>query len=108
MLGAVIGDLAGSIYEYDEFKSKEKNIDKRMEILNKDNLIEKNSFYSDDTILTIAVLDAILEGKDYETVLREYGLKYYQDVPNTKANHFKYMFSPEFIKWCRGKSEGKR
>lgn len=107
MLGAVIGDLAGSIYEYDEFKSKEKNIDKRMEILNKDNLIEKNSFYSDDTILTIAVLDAILEGKDYETVLREYGLKYYQDVPNTKANHFKYMFSPEFIKWCRGKSEGK-
>ena len=107
MLGAVIGDLAGSIYEYDEFKSKKKNIDKRMEILNKDNLIEKNSFYSDDTILTIAVLDAILEGKDYETVLREYGLKYYQDVPNTKANHFKYMFSPEFIKWCRGKSEGK-
>ena len=42
MLGAVIGDLAGSIYEYDEFKSKKKNIDKRMEILNKDNLIEKN------------------------------------------------------------------
>lgn len=33
MLGAIIGDLAGSIYEYDEFKSKDININRRMEIL---------------------------------------------------------------------------
>ncbi len=107
MLGAIIGDLAGSVYEYDEFKSVKRNIDRRVEVLKKDNLIDKDSFYSDDTILTIAILDAILEGKSYEEVLREYGLKYYKDVPNTKANHFKYMFSPEFIKWCKGEIEGK-
>ncbi len=106
MLGAVIGDLAGSLYEYDEFKSG-KNLDRRLEVLNKDNLIEKDSFYSDDTILTIAILDAILNGKDYESVLKEYGLKYYLDEPNTKANHFRYMFSPDFIKWCKGESDGK-
>ncbi len=106
MLGAIIGDLAGSIYEYDEFKSVKRNIDRRKEVLKKDNLIDKDSFYSDDTILTIAILDAILDGRPYEEVLREYGLKYYQDEPNTKANHFKYMFSPEFIKWCKGETEG--
>ena len=39
MLGAIIGDLAGSIYEYDEFKNG-KNVDRRREVLSKDNLIE--------------------------------------------------------------------
>ena len=106
MLGAVIGDLAGSIYEYDEFKSGKKNLDKRLEVLTKDNLIEENSFYSDDTILTVAILDAIINHMDYGNTLKKYGLKYYQDKPNTKANHFKYMFSPEFIRWCKGESEG--
>ena len=104
MLGAIIGDLAGSIYEYDEFKGKDMN--RRLSVLTKDNLIEKDSFYTDDTILTIAILDAVINGKDYDKTLKNYGLKYYNDVPNTKANHFKYMFSPGFIKWCKGKKEG--
>ena len=30
------------------------------------NIIEKNSFFSDDTILTIAVLDAMLHDKNFE------------------------------------------
>ncbi len=102
MLGAIIGDLAGSIYEYDEFKGKSRCTN----ILTKDNLIENDSFYSDDTILTMAVLDAILNGLDYGLVLRKYGLKYYKDVPMTRANHFKYMFSPDFIKWCKMEKEG--
>ncbi len=106
MLGTIIGDLAGSIYEYDEFKSKEINLNRRLEVLTKDNLIDDDCFYSDDTILTIAILDAILDGRSYEEVLREYGLKYYKDEPNTKASHFKYMFSPTFIKWCKGQRKG--
>ncbi len=104
MLGAIIGDLAGSIYEYDEFKSK--NMDRRLEVLKKDNLIEEDSFYTDDTILTIAILDAVLNGKNYEENLKKYCLKYYQMIPNTKANHFKYMFSPNFIKWSKGEEDG--
>ena len=75
MLGAIIGNLASSAYEYDEFKSRKKNLDRRLEVLSKDNLIEKDSFYSDDTILTIAILGAILNCKDYESYLRNYGLK---------------------------------
>lgn len=104
MLGAIIGDLAGSIYEYDEFKCKDMN--RRLSVLTKENLIEENSFYTDDTILTIAILDAVINGKDYDKTLKNYGLKYYNDIPNTKANHFKYMFSPGFIKWCKGEKEG--
>lgn len=105
MLGAIIGDLAGSLYEYDEFKSG-KNLERRLEVLKKDKLLEENCFYSDDTILTIAILDAILNCKDYESVLKEYGLRYYLKEPITKANHFKYMFSLDFIKWCKGEKEG--
>ncbi len=106
MLGAIIGDLAGSIYEYDEFKNKDININRRMEILSKSNLIDEDSFYSDDTILTIAILEAILDVRPYGDVLREYGLKYYLDEPDTNASHFKYMFSPNFIKWCKGEIKG--
>ena len=68
MYGAIIGDLAGSIYEYDQV-NKVKSIK-----MNK--LIEDNAFYSDDTILTIAILDAIVNKRDYGLVLREYIKKY--------------------------------
>ena len=45
MYGAIIGDLAGSIYEYEQLKEiKPVIIDK---------LIEDNAFFSDDTILTM-------------------------------------------------------
>jgi len=58
MYGAIIGDLAGSIYEFNQTKS--------ITNVNIENIIDENSFYSDDTILTIAIADAILNDKDYE------------------------------------------
>ena len=79
MYGAIIGDLAGSVYEYDEFNNSEKGIidlQRRLEILHKKDLIDKESFYSDDTILIIAILDCILNNVPYEVKLKEYGLKY--------------------------------
>lgn len=103
MLGAIIGDLTGSIYEYDEYNKK--NIERTCEVLTKDNLIEKDSFYTDDTVLTMAILDAILEEKDYVDSLKQYALKYKDYIPNTKANHFENLFSPNFIKWCQGNEE---
>ena len=64
MYGAIIGDLAGSIYEYDQVKKvKPVKIDK---------IIEDNAFYSDDTILTVAVLDAILNKGNYTDYLQKY------------------------------------
>ena len=101
MYGAIIGDLAGSIYEYEQV-NKVKSIK-----MNK--LIEDNSFYSDDTILTIAILDAILNNIDYDLVLREYIKKYKNCIPNFE-NYFNTMFSPNLIKWSNtnlvGESHG--
>lgn len=51
LMGAILGDIAGSIYEFDPHKSTDINLqDKRMD-------------YTDDTIMTIAVADWILNEK---------------------------------------------
>ena len=98
MIGAIIGDLAGSIYEYNQLSKIEpiKNISK---------IIPENSFFSDDTILTIAIADAILDKVNYETKLKEYG-KYYIDKVPKDLNYFKKMFSPSFVKWLHGDYQG--
>ena len=62
MYGAIVGDLAGSIYEFNQLK--------KIQSIKMNNLIEDNAFYSDDTILTIAILDAILNNKDYDYYLQ--------------------------------------
>ena len=94
MWGAIIGDLAGSIYEYEQFKytSTIKDIDK---------IICDNSFFSDDSILTIAVLDAILNDKDYEKYLKLYGREFLNYIPNFSP-YFAASFSPGFTKWVKG------
>ena len=95
MWGAVIGDLAGSIYEFDQIKKVNK--------VNNEEIIPENAFFSDDTILTIAVLDAILHDKNYEEYLKKYGKDFLNYKPNFKP-YFKGIFSPGFEKWIN--SEG--
>ena len=51
LMGAILGDIVGSIYEFDPHKATDINLqDKRMD-------------YTDDTIMTIAVADWILNDK---------------------------------------------
>lgn len=90
MYGAIIGDLAGSIYEFEQTK--------KVSSICIDQLIEENSFYSDDTILTIAVLDAILNDQNYEKYIKSYMKKYMNYKPNFKP-YFKSTFSPQLLKW---------
>lgn len=97
MWGAVIGDLAGSIYEYGQIK--------KINSVKVENIIPINGFYSDDTILTIAVIDAILNGGNYEYYLRKYVKEYANYVPNFKP-YFKSTFSPGFTKWANGSVVG--
>lgn len=59
MLGAIIGDIAGSIYEFDNVKTKNFSF-----------LDEKCSF-TDDTVLTVAVAKAILLSQSDLTQLAE-------------------------------------
>lgn len=93
MLGAIYGDKAGSIYEYEQTKN--------IKPIKRDKLILENSFYSDDTIETIAVMDAIINKKDYEKTLKEYILAYENYKPNYSP-YFKTAFSPNTIKWANG------
>ena len=97
MLGAIIGDLSGSIYEYEQFSN--------VKPININNIIEKGAFFSDDTILTMAILDAILSKKDYGEKLKEYGKKFANYLPNSKP-YFQTIFSPGFTKWVSGNFNG--
>jgi len=64
MIGAIAGDVIGSFYE----KYRTKRIDFE--------LFPAGSTFTDDTVLTVAVAEAILQGTDYASKLREYGLRY--------------------------------
>ena len=70
MLGAIIGDVVGSIYEVKEVEAIKKNKDKkrsyeeRIKILDKNTpLLTNECSYTDDTTLTTAIIDAILNKK---------------------------------------------
>lgn len=79
MLGAIIGDIAGSTHEVEEvtsLKKNEINYLRRIEILDKSNpLFNKESSYTDDTVLTAAIANAILTDKDYYKNLKEFGFR---------------------------------
>lgn len=97
MWGAIIGDLAGSIYEFEQINE--------IKSVNTGEIIPDKAFFSDDTILTIAILEAIQTDKDYETHLKKYGNLYKDYKPNHKP-YFKTSFSPGFIKWCNSNEIG--
>ena len=97
MYGNIIGDLAGSIYEYGQIK--------KVSNINVTELIPDNAFISDDTILTIAILDAIINNRSYESKLREYCLKY-ENYVKPDLPYFESSFSPGFIKWAHSNTEG--
>jgi len=62
MLGAIIGDIIGSPYEHHPIKSEVFEI------------FVPTSKYTDDTVLTIAIADALLSGADYCEKMRNYAL----------------------------------
>ena len=97
MWGSIIGDLAGSVYEFSQIKEVTPVV--------VDDLIRDDAFYSDDTILMVAIIDAILNDRDYNKYLREYGLEFIDYKPDVTP-YFKTSFSPGFIKWLKGNEEG--
>ena len=69
MTGAILGDIVGSIYEFDNIKTKEFE------------LFDKDCFFTDDSVMTIAVAKALL---DFEDVTEE-------NVEDFKENLIKVM-----------------
>ena len=64
MLGAIAGDIVGSVFE----GSGRKETDFP--------LVSSRSTFTDDTVLTVAVAAVLLDGSDYASTLRHYGRRY--------------------------------
>jgi len=102
MLGAIIGDVAGSSYEVEEVKYIKSGIDyqKRIKILNKDvPLFTDDSSYTDDTVLTAAIADSILKSKSYERSLKEFGLN---EINLGLDKYGRNRFGKGFCDWLLG------
>lgn len=65
MIGAIIGDVVGS-----RFEKKEPPVSKAFDLLN------DKSIFTDDTILSVAIADAIMNGKPYDECIKEYFKRY--------------------------------
>ena len=61
MIGAIIGDVIGSRFEKNNIKTKDFE------------LFTSECCFTDDTVLTIAITDCILNSKDYSSTVKEYG-----------------------------------
>lgn len=69
MLGAIIGDVVGSRFEFDNYLGTDFE------------LFTSECSFTDDTVCTIAVADAILTGDSFKQSLLKWGKKY----PNPKG-----------------------
>ena len=110
MLGAIIGDVAGSIYEVLEINHQVDNgtnrpYEERIKILDKSvPLFTEDSSFTDDTILTCAIYDAFKNGnKDYNKYLKEYGLK---EVKLGMDKYGRSRFGKGFVEWLYSDKEG--
>jgi ADP-ribosylglycohydrolase len=65
MLGAIAGDIIGSVYEARPIKTPFFHP-----------LFDRRARFTDDTVLTVALADSILTGADYGDKLREYFCAY--------------------------------
>ena len=52
MLGAIIGDIVGSVYEWNNIKTKDFP------------LFSKRGFFTDDTVMTVAVAEAVMDNEN--------------------------------------------
>jgi len=88
MLGAIIGDIVGSPYEYSRIKTKEFP------------LFSKESRFTDDTIMTVAVAEALMNGgtaDDFIDSMKKFGRLY----PSPKGG-----YGGSFGAWLRSDDRG--
>ena len=81
MLGALIGDIVGSVYEFDNIKTKDFS------------LLSKNSRFTDDSVMTLAVAEVLQHGKtdDPDEIVRIFQ-KWGRAYPNAG-------YGASFVRW---------
>ena len=83
MIGAIIGDIVGSPYEFDNISTT------------RFPLFSEKCDFTDDTICTIAIADALLTGEDFGASLRKWCLRY----PSPKG-----AYGGSFSRWLHSPS----
>jgi len=81
MIGAITGDIVGSVYEWHNIKTKDFPF------------FSSKGFVTDDSIMTIALADSILNNVDYEKNM----VRFYQLYPNAG-------YGGSFRRWCQDPS----
>ncbi|MEY4066632.1 MAG: hypothetical protein RIR26_2840 [Pseudomonadota bacterium] len=77
MLGALLGDIIGSVYEFAPIKTTDFD------------LFQRSSTYTDETVLTLAVAHAIFQSENYQFHIRRFA-KAHPDVHGGYGNNFKF------------------
>ncbi len=78
MIGAIAGDIIGSVYEWNNIKTTD--------FL----LFSPECFFTDDTVLTVALAESIMSGLDYADLMKNY----YRRYPDAG-------YGGSFHKWAR-------
>lgn len=95
IIGAIVGDIQGSVYELQEDKDKiKKNFSKKDKKLS----INKQLSFTDDTVLTIATAKWLLEDKEHS---KETLIDLYQQYGSSYKSIF---FSDKFKAWLKSGS----
>ena len=64
MLGAIIGDIAGSRFEFNNYRSKNFT------------MLDSKCFFTDDTVMTVAVADSLIKNSNVAKTLKKWGRKF--------------------------------
>ena len=91
MIGAIAGDIIGSVFEHHAIKSTQFP------------LFSRYSGFTDDTVLTVAIADSILKKVDYATSLKTFGQKY--PYAGYGSSFFRWIFSSDsrpYNSWGNG------
>ena len=72
MLGAIIGDICGSVYEFNNRKEHDPTEIVLTESSNRDQSFQ----FTDDSVLTFATADAMLHKRPYAEAYKEWGRRY--------------------------------
>lgn len=83
MIGTIIGDIAGSCYEFDN--TSDYNFP----------MFTRDKDFTDDTICTIAVADAILQRKGYQDSMREWCHRYPHPMGEYGSYFLNWVMRPD-------------
>ncbi len=91
MIGAIAGDIIGSLFESSPIKTEEFQ------------LFHKHSRFTDDTVMTIAVTESILQNTSYAENMQKWGRKYPNAGYGISFYHWIFSKNPEpYNSWGNG------